>query len=377
MNGCPNIKLNTYFYGYHSTNLTSRMNQALEPFFNQSIDCLCIADYAGYFVEINPAFQQLLGYSEEELKSRPISEFIFDEDREETATNRKKLLNNVPLVHFENRYVCKSGELVWLHWTSIPLPEKSLVYAIAKDVTYTKKLQQERKTHMTQLSKTNKQLRQLTYSTSHDLRSPLNNLMALVNIIDMNKIDNAETKEILGLIKLSATGLNDTLNNYLDTFKSNDVGMTISQSLHIGEVLKQVQRSISRLIAHSGASFNVDFSTFDTISFNKTCLESLFLNLITNSIKYAKPEIPPQISIKTAVKNGKKTLSFTDNGRGIDMEKVGHLIFKLNERFHNEKDSKGVGLYLVHQMITDHGASIEVDSEVDRGTTFTITFKSS
>lgn len=353
------------------------MNQALEPFFNQSIDCLCIADYAGYFVEINPAFQQLLGYSEEELKSRPISEFIFDEDREETAANRKKLLNNVPLVHFENRYVCKSGQLVWLHWTSIPLPEKSLIYAIAKDVTYTKKLQQERKTHMTQLSKTNKQLRQLTYSTSHDLRSPLNNLMALVNMIDINKIDDAETTEILGLIKLSATGLNDTLNNYLDTFKSNDAGMNICPSLHIGGVLEQVQRSISRLIAHSGARFNVDFSTFDTISFNKTCLESLFLNLITNSIKYAKPEVPPQISIKTAIKNGKKTLIFTDNGRGVDMEKVGHLIFKLNERFHNEKDSKGVGLYLVHQMITDHGASIEVDSEVDQGTTFTITFKSS
>jgi signal transduction histidine kinase len=68
-------------------------------------------------------------------------------------------------------------------------------------------------------------------------------------------------------------------------------------------------------------------------------------------------------------------LEFKDNGRGFDLEKVRTRIFGLYQRFHNNSDSKGVGLYLVHSQITSLGGSIEVDSEVDKGTTFTLRFK--
>ena len=70
----------------------------------------------------------------------------------------------------------------------------------------------------------------------------------------------------------------------------------------------------------------------------------------------------------------KKKLIYTDNGLGFDMEKVGGLIFKLNQKFHGNEDSKGVGLYLVHEQVTSLGGSIEVDSQVNQGTTFTIRF---
>ena len=104
-------------------------------------------------------------------------------------------------------------------------------------------------------------------------------------------------------------------------------------------------------------------------------MESIFLNLITNSIKYARPSIPPEITITTVQENGEKKLIYSDNGRGFDMKKVGGLIFKLNEKFHGNEDSKGVGLYLVHEQITSLGGSIELDSQVDQGTIFTIRFK--
>lgn len=124
-----------------TTDTKSKMNPQLEPFFDQSMDCLCIADYDGYFVNINPAFIKLLGYTEEELGSKLISEFIHPEDRELTAAYREKIKNNVPLVDFENRYVCKSGAIVWLNWTSIPQENEQLIYAIAKDITHTKRLE--------------------------------------------------------------------------------------------------------------------------------------------------------------------------------------------------------------------------------------------
>lgn len=155
------------------------MNLQIAPFFDLSMDCLCIAGYDGYFKRINPAIVRLLGYSEEELRSRLISEFIYEEDRELTAEYRQSLKNNRPLVNFENRYVCKSGELVWLHWTSIPLEDEQLIYAIAKDITHKKKLENERVSHMSHLSKVNDELKQL----NHTPALPITKELQIVPII--------------------------------------------------------------------------------------------------------------------------------------------------------------------------------------------------
>ncbi|WP_373518982.1 ATP-binding protein, partial [Pricia sp.] len=122
--------------------------------------------------------------------------------------------------------------------------------------------------------------------------------------------------------------------------------------------------------------FKVDFSGMESIQHNAAYMESIFLNLITNSIKYARPDVPPVISIIADQRNDTKTLTYSDNGLGFDMAKVGHLIFNLNQKFHGNKDSKGVGLYLVHNHVTSLGGSISVDSSVNEGSTFTINFKS-
>ncbi|MCK0159183.1 sensor histidine kinase [Allomuricauda sp. F6463D] len=351
------------------------MTPLLEPFFNQSMDCLCIADYNGYFVNINPAFISLLGYTEEELNSKLISDFIYHEDKERTASYRKRLMSNVPLVNFENRYVSKSGSIVWFHWTAIPLENEQLIYAIAKDITHTKELEKERISHLNQLSKVNKKLKQQNYSTSHDLRSPLNNLISLVSLIDMTKIHDADTSEILSLIKLSAEGLKNTMNSYIDSFKEEDVHDTALEEVDLKIVFDKVKSSIGALIQRAGTEINVDFSTMETIHFKSIYMESIFLNLITNSIKYAKPSVPPLIKITSSQENGEKKLTYTDNGRGFDMNKMDGRIFKLNQEFQGKEDSAGVGLYLVHEQVTSLGGRITLDSEINQGSTFTILFK--
>jgi PAS domain S-box-containing protein len=339
------------------------------------MDCLCIAGYDGYFVKINPAFVELLGYSEEELGSKLISEFIYEEDRELTAAHRDKLKRNVPLVNFENRYVCKSGELVWLHWTSIPVEHEQLIYAIAKDVTGKKELENERISHLSQLSEVNEKLKRLNYTTSHDLRSPVNNLVSLVDLIDLTKIEDRKTLEILRFIRLSAEGLKTSLNAFVDAFKQYNSSCDKLEEVRFHTTLKKVQNSIGTLIQKSGAEFHLDFSGLESVQFNTAYMESIFLNLITNSMKYSRPDVSPVISIIANQKNGEQTLTYSDNGLGFDMEKVGHLIFNLNQRFHGNEDSKGVGLYLVYNYVTSLGGSINVDSKVNEGTTFTIKFK--
>lgn len=346
-----------------------------EKFFELSADLLCIAGYDGFFRKINPAVSKLLGYTNEELLSRPISEFQFIDDREHTLKSRDKVLENNPLFNFENRYVTKSGEIVWLSWTSMPVPEEKLVYAIAKNVTHRKKMEDERNLLLTELTRINNHIKKLSYTTSHDLRSPVNNLLAIFSIMDVSKIEDPETLNLIEMLKLVTENLKETLNDYVNIMIQGDKTNTQVEEIDFTESLATVIFSVNSLIQTSQAVINTDFSQLKKVNFNKTYLESIFLNLITNSIKYAKPGHAPIISIHSRKTDGIDQLIFSDKGIGFDMELVKDKIFGLHQKFNNHIDSKGIGLYLVNNHVTSLGGKIDVESKINEGTTFIISFK--
>jgi len=114
----------------------------LDYFFELSPDLLCIAGYDGYFKKINPAVSKTLGYTNEELFASPISSFIHPDDKVLTARRRSALTDGEPLLNFENRYIAKSGAIIWLSWTSMPIKRDKLVFAIAKNITYRKQVEE-------------------------------------------------------------------------------------------------------------------------------------------------------------------------------------------------------------------------------------------
>lgn len=351
---------------------------SLEPFFEQSTDVLCIAGFDGYFKKVNPAFEKLMNYPREVLYSKPINDFIHEEDRHITEGRREDLRQNRPLLNFENRYVKSSGEVVWLSWTSIPVYNEELVYAIAKDITHVKKLEEERNLLLSKLSRVNKNLKLLTYSTSHDLRSPVASLQMVFDLLDMSKIEDAETREILETMNIVTQNLKKTLNNYLDTIESEEKDLdTVIDDVDLQDVFRNVTTSIDALIQGSQTKFKVNFTAFSKVRFSRVYMESVFLNLITNSIKYSKPGTFPLVSITTRLWEGKMQLVFSDNGKGFDPIMVKDKMFGLREKFTDQQDSKGIGLYLVHNNIQSMGGKIDVESEIDKGATFTITFKNS
>lgn len=119
----------------------------LDYFFELTPDLLCIAGYDGYFRKINPAVSKTLEYTNEELMSRLISSFVHEDDRAITAKTRNETIirDNQPLMNFENRYITKSGKIVWLAWTSTPIESEQLVFAIAKNITPRKKLEEQQR----------------------------------------------------------------------------------------------------------------------------------------------------------------------------------------------------------------------------------------
>ena len=350
-------------------------NYKFEHFFELSADLFCIAGFDGYLKRINPAVSKLLGYTNEELLSRPISDFIYHEDKTITAKHRDDLIKSNPLLNFENRYLTKSGEIVWLSWTSMPVENDQLVFAIAKNITHKKKQEEERNLLLTNLTKNNKDLKQLTYTNSHDLRSPVNNLLAIFSILDISKINDTETLELIDMLKSTSESLKQTLNNSIDTLTQKEIENSNIEVLDLNECLQTVLRSIGSLIVNSKAVINIDFFEVETIQFNKVYLESIFLNLITNSIKYAKPDSETIISIYSKKVNGINQLIVSDTGMGFDMEVVKDKIFGLHQKFHNHIDSKGIGLYLVYNHVTSLGGHITVESKINEGAKFTISFK--
>jgi signal transduction histidine kinase len=256
----------------------------------------------------------------------------------------------------------------------MPIDSEQVVFAIAKNITHKKEIEAQRNSLLTQLSHLNQELKQLTFSTSHDLRAPVNNLLLAFDLLDAEKIKDQDTLELIQLVRNSGNKLYFTLNKYVDALKERHEKETSIESIALSEVLSSVCLSIKSLINSAKATITHDFSGGDMVKFNREYIDSIILNLITNSIKYARPEVYPTIHFSTKSTERTLRLSVKDNGQGMDMEKVGSRIFKLNQSFHGNSDSKGVGLYLVYHHVTSLGGKIEVESEVNKGTTFTISF---
>ncbi len=352
------------------------MEYSLDPFFDLSHDILCIAGFDGYFKRVNPTVCSVLGYTEEELLSKPISHFQHPDDKEITRRFRDSVLNGKPLTHFENRYITKEGKVVWFAWTSIPVVENELVYAIAKNITHKKQHESERNHLLSELSKNNHRLMQLSYTTSHDLRAPVGNLISIFNLINESEMSNVEISDFIKLLKKAAENLKETLDNYVDTLTIQESKNIDRSDVDILDTINSVRQSIDTLIQDSNTTFHIDLKAFSSINFNHRHLESIFLNLISNSIKYSHPERDPVITIKAIhTDDGMKKLIFSDNGIGFDSEKHKDHVFGMNQTFHENRDSKGIGLYLVYSHMTSLGGKITVESKVEVGTTFTLLFR--
>lgn len=113
-------------------------------FFSESIDLLCFLDFNGYFKRLNPAWERTLGYTREELMSKPFIEFVHPDDRERTMSQNAAVKGGGQARSFENRYVCKDGSFRWLRWNASPDAIESVIYSVARDVTETRRADEER-----------------------------------------------------------------------------------------------------------------------------------------------------------------------------------------------------------------------------------------
>ena len=267
----------------------------------------------------------------------------------------------------------------------IPLFDKSEkvtdVLTLTKDISETKLNEIKLNDTIDELFKLSKKLeykrntlQNFTYIVSHNLRSPTGNLISLINLYQ--RTTDIQKKELL-LSKIFDVSkqLDNTVHDLSEVLNVNPNVEMQQEILRFDTIVASQITSLASQIMVSEASITSDFSACETIFYPKIYLESIILNLLTNALKYSSAERKPIIKVTTKKDpDGLISLYCKDNGMGIDLKKYGDKIFSLYKTFHNNPDSKGVGLFITKNQIKSMGGSITVHSEPDKGTIFEIHF---
>ncbi|MDP9079645.1 MAG: ATP-binding protein [Bacteroidota bacterium] len=218
----------------------------------------------------------------------------------------------------------------------------------------------------------NKELEQFTYIISHNLRAPVANIIGLYQLLRLGADDEQEFLTLISSLGTSVQKLDEViidLNLILDVKQQVHEQM---EEISFTQIVEDIKNTFDVYTQQGLIEIKCDFSTVDTIHSLKNYLYSIFYNLISNSIKFKRPEEKLLLQITSSNKKNKISVHFEDNGKGIDLQLNGSKLFGLYRRFDTSVEGKGMGLYMVKTQVETLGGSIKVQSNADAGVTFII-----
>ncbi|GAC1562730.1 MAG: PAS domain-containing sensor histidine kinase [Mucilaginibacter sp.] len=275
----------------------------------------------------------------------------------------------------EYRYFRSDGKLAYVYDRAYVIYDNDnnpvRMVGAMQDITHRKQYELERANLIDELLQQNKNLEQFTYIISHNLRSPVANIIGCSEMLKEDDLSADEKEMALNGLSRSINKLDDVIKD-LHTILQLKTGIEGNKEvIKLTDIFNDVKYSLSYLIQQSKATINFNFEITEIYSV-KSFIYSIFLNLISNSIKYQKENIPAVIEITASQIGNKLHLIFKDNGLGIDLTTKGKELFGLYKRFHSHVEGKGMGLFMVKTQIETMKGKITVKSNPNDGTEFKI-----
>ncbi|MCA6377873.1 MAG: hypothetical protein IM627_19165, partial [Cytophagales bacterium] len=225
-----------------------------------------------------------------------------------------------------------------------------------------------------ELTVQNEQLEQFAFIASHNLRGPVARMLGLGRLVGSGAIANHEKEYVLDSLVESTKELDMVVRDLAHILDIRNTPQQITPT-NLGKELALAEHTLAAEIADAGAVVMADFTQLETVDAVRPYVQSMFLNLLDNAIKYRDPDRPLVVRVTAQVVGKFARISFADNGLGIDMERDGGKLFNLYARFHFQVKGKGMGLFLVKTQLEAMGGRIEAESTLGKGTTFNIYFK--
>ncbi len=332
---------------------------------------------SGDFIAVNKEFCRIVGYDEMEMMHFNFQNSTHPDDLEQNVDFMHKLKDDT-LTEFavEKRYLHQSGKTVWVNLIVSKIgksrEKESCNIAIIEDITDKKRADEDLKQSFELVSDQNKRLLNFSYIVSHNLRSHTSNIETIASFLETADTQE-ERDEMIDLLKRVSQSLNETMSNLNEVVNiRTNINITIER-LNLSDYIENAKLLLGQHITEKEAIFKNEVPPTIEINFNAAYLESILYNLISNAIRYCPKDRKPEIDISFDTVT--QALKIQDNGIGIDLTKNGDKLFGMYKTFNNNPDAKGIGLFIVKNQIDAMGGTIKVESELNKGTLFTIYFK--
>ncbi len=347
----------------------SVLNHINDGMFQDSID--------GKIIFYNKKFLEIFGLNDSDIPNIDIEYFTAPEHRDEIRErhNKRTVGEEVPeLIEYQGLH--KNGNRIWIEARVTAIYENGKItgtQSVIRDITRRKIRNEELKKTVTELNNRNNELMQFNYIVSHNLRAPIVSILGLGEVYKMPDLSHEERDTVTGHIQSSIKKMDELVKDLTMILATKSALNTKREWINFENLINSIKDTLAGEISETETSIIAEIPQHLAKLFTiRSYLESIIYNLICNGIKYKHPNRHPKIIITVEQSNENIIISVTDNGIGIDLARYGTQLFGLYKRFNIDVEGKGLGLHMVKTQVEALGGLITVKSEIDKGSTFTV-----
>lgn len=343
---------------------------------DKASDGIAILDNKFNIEFVNNGFIQMSGYKQRESIGRRIGTLLKIKNYDHAISLKViEELAKGTFIEREIECVKKDGSNYWNLVKLTPIMnaqgEMEMCITIHTDVTEKKKAEMELRLLADDLYRQNKELHQFAYIVSHNMRSPVANIVGLANLLELFKDDPETQSQTLKELSKSVNNLDTVIKDLSYILTINNANKELlKEPVNFQDLLQQVLIDLQPQILITDADIMIPQKAL-MLRTNRAYIHSIFYNLISNAIKYRSHQTP-YIKIDFYPTEEHMVIYIADNGKGIDLNKHSHDLFKPYKRFDFKVEGKGLGLFLVKSHVEALGGHLTLKSEVNKGSTFYI-----